>query len=185
VDYAATLALLVGVIHLGSGVGRLGFLMRFLSELLMAGFISAVGVIIVTTQLAPLFGFSVPQESPAAETVYEWATRLDQVDWGTLAIGLATIAILLVAKRQPRLPTALALVIAGSLAVRAFGLDGEGIAVVGHVPSGLTGPQVPPLDWDVVRTLLPRLRTSRSTPSPDQNCWVKQRSSGAPSTRSR
>ncbi|HEU5308437.1 MAG TPA: sulfate permease [Acidimicrobiia bacterium] len=155
VTYAATLALLVGAIHLALGLGRLGFLMRFLSEPLMAGFISAVGVIIITTQLGPLFGFSVPQESLAYETVYQWAKRLDQVDWSTLAIGLATIVILLVARRRPRLPTALALVIAGSLAVLAFGLQDEGIAVVGHVPSGLAGPAVPPLDWDVVRTLLP------------------------------
>lgn len=155
VTYAATLALLVGVIHLGLGLGRLGFLMRFLSEPLMAGFISAVGVIIVTTQLGPLFGFSVPQESLAAETFFEWAKRLDQVDGGTLAIGIATIVILLLARRRPRIPTALAVVIAGSLAVLAFGLDGQGIAVVGHVPSGLAGPEVPPLDWDVVRTLLP------------------------------
>ena len=40
IAYAATLALLVGVIHLVLGIGRLGFLMRFLSEPLMAGFIS-------------------------------------------------------------------------------------------------------------------------------------------------
>ena len=53
IAYAATLALLVGVIHLGLGIGRLGFLMRFLSEPLMAGFISAVGVIIMVTQLGP------------------------------------------------------------------------------------------------------------------------------------
>jgi SulP family sulfate permease len=155
VTYAATLALLVGAIHLGLGLGRLGFLMRFLSEPLMAGFISAVGVIIVTTQLGPLFGYSVPQESLAAETFWQWGRRLDQVDWGTLAIGVATIVVLLVAKRRPRIPTALALVIAGSLAVLAFGLDGEGIAVVGHVPGGLAGPEVPPLGWDVVRVLLP------------------------------
>jgi sulfate permease, SulP family len=155
ISFAATLALLVGVIHLGLGLGRLGFLMRFLSEPLMAGFISAVGVIIITTQLGALFGYHVPQESLAAETLYQWARRLDQVQWGTLAIGAATVAILLVARRRPRLPTALALVIAGSLAVLAFGLDGEGIAVVGNVPGGLAAPEVPPLDWDVVRTLLP------------------------------
>jgi sulfate permease, SulP family len=155
VSYAATLALLVGVIHLGLGLGRLGFLMRFLSEPLMAGFISAVGVIIIVTQLGPLFGYAVPQRSLAAESLYEWARRLDQIDWGTLAIGLATIVILLVAHRRPRIPTALALVIAGSLAVLAFGLDGEGIAVVGHVPSGLAAPEIPPLHWDAVRTLLP------------------------------
>jgi SulP family sulfate permease len=155
VAYAATLALLVGAIHVALGVGRLGFLMRFLSEPLMAGFISAVGVVIITTQLGPLFGIDVPDEGLAYRTVYEWAIRIDEVDWGTLAIGGATIALLLLAKRWPRLPTALALVIAGSLAVLTFGLDDEGIAVVGHVPSGLAGPDVPPLDWSVVRVLLP------------------------------
>jgi SulP family sulfate permease len=155
VAYAATLALLVGGVHLALGLGRLGFLMRFLSEPLMSGFISAVGVIIVTTQLGALFGYPVPHRSLAYETTYEWARRLDRTDWPTLAIGIATIAVLLVARRRPRLPTALALVIAGSLAVLAFGLDGEGIAVVGKVPSGLAAPDVPPLDWSVVRVLLP------------------------------
>jgi SulP family sulfate permease len=155
IAYAATLALLVGVIHLGLGLGRLGFLMRFLSEPLMAGFISAVGVIIVVTQLAPLLGYTVPHESLTYETFYEWAKRLDQVDWGTLAIGVTTIVVLLLGRRRPRIPTALALVIVGSLAVLAFGLEDEGIAVVGHVPGGLAGFDVPPLDWDVVRTLLP------------------------------
>src|SRR5690242_20109367 len=144
IAYAATLALLVGVIHLGLGIGRLGFLMRFLSEPLMAGFISAVGVIIMVTQLGPLFGYDVPRESLTYETFWEWAKRLDQVDWGTLAIGITTIVVLLLTKRRPRIPTALALVIAGSLAVLAFGLDGEGIAVVGHVPGGLAGFDVPP-----------------------------------------
>jgi SulP family sulfate permease len=155
IAYAATLALLVGVIHLGLGIGRLGFLMRFLSEPLMAGFISAVGVIIMVTQLGPLFGFVVPRESQTYETFWEWAQRLDQVDWGTLAIGVTTIVVLLLTKHRPRIPTALALVIAGSLAVLAFGLDDEGIAVVGHVPGGLAGFDVPPLEWDAVRTLLP------------------------------
>jgi SulP family sulfate permease len=155
ITYAATLALVVGIIHIALGVGRLGFLMRFLSEPLMAGFISAVGVIIITTQLGPLFGFDVPHESLAYEAVYEWAKRLDQTDAATLAIGLVTIVILLLAKRRPRIPTALALVIAGSLAVLAFGLDDDGIAVVGHVPSGLAAPDIPPLGWSVVQVLLP------------------------------
>jgi SulP family sulfate permease len=129
--------------------------MRFLSEPLMAGFISAVGVVIVVTQLGPLFGYAVPQESLAYRGAYEWARRLDQVDTATLAIDITTIVVLLVARRRPRIPTALALVVAGSLAVLTFGFDDDGIAVVGHVPGGLAGPDVPPLDWLVVRVLLP------------------------------
>jgi hypothetical protein len=46
IAYAATLALLVGGVHVALGVARLGFLLRFLSEPVMTGFIAAVGVII-------------------------------------------------------------------------------------------------------------------------------------------
>ena len=109
----------------------------------------------MVTQLGPLFGYTVPRENLTYETFWQWARRLDQVDWGTLAIGVVTIVVLLLTKRRPRIPTALALVVAGSLAVLAFGLDGEGIAVVGHVPGGLAGFDIPPLHWDAVQTLLP------------------------------
>src|SRR6266542_6166445 len=59
VAYAATVAVIVGAIHVVLGVGRLGFVVRFLSEPVMTGFLAGVGMIIVATQLGPLFGFQV------------------------------------------------------------------------------------------------------------------------------
>ena len=52
VALSATLAVLVGIVHLAIGLGRLGFLVRFLSEPVMNGFLGGVGVLLIVTQLA-------------------------------------------------------------------------------------------------------------------------------------
>jgi SulP family sulfate permease len=155
IAYAATLALLVGFVHIGLGVARLGFLLRFLSEPVITGFIAAVGVIIITTQLGPLFGYSVPSSSLPYQTVYDWAIRLDETSVATLAMSVAALTVMLALRGKPRLPGALALVIVASIATYAFDLDAHSIAVVGNVPGGLAGPEMPPFSWDAVRTLLP------------------------------
>ena len=155
IAYAATLALLVGLVHIALGVARLGFLVRFLSEPVMTGFIAAVGVIVITTQLGPLFGYPVPSESVPYKTVYEWAIRLDETSLATLAMSAVALGWMLALHGRPRIPSALTLVVGASLVTLAFDLDQHGIAVVGQVPRGLAGLEFPLFDWDTVRALLP------------------------------
>ena len=155
VALAATLALLVGGIHIALGVTRLGFLVRFLSEPVMTGFVAAVGVIIIITQLGPLFGYAVPTDPLPVETLVNWAERLDQTSAATLAIALPTLVVLLLLRRYKRLPSALLAVVLWSFAALAFDLGDHGVALVGHVPQGLAGPEWPPFDWHSVRVLLP------------------------------
>lgn len=152
---AATLALLVGLVHLVLGLGRLGFLVRFVAEPVMAGFISAVGLIIISTQLAPLFGITARPRTLFHETVWEWARRLDQTSLVTLALGAAAAAVLLLCRRWPRVPTALMVLVTTTVIVALFDLADHGVAVVGPVPSGLAGPKMPPLGWHDVQVLLP------------------------------
>ena len=155
VALAATLAILVGGVHLALGWSRLGFLLRFLSEPVMTGFIAAVGVIIITTQLGPLFGYPVPTDALPVETVANWVERLDQTSLATLAVSIPTLVVLLVLRRFRRLPSALFAVVAWALAAWAFDLATHGITLVGPVPEGLAGPDWPPFDWHTVRVLLP------------------------------
>ncbi|HEX5588397.1 MAG TPA: sulfate permease [Acidimicrobiia bacterium] len=155
VALAASLAVLVGGVHLALGWGRLGFLVRFLSEPVMGGFIGAVGVIIITTQLGPLFGYSVPLDALPIETVWGWIDRLDQTSAATLAVSVPTLVVLLLLRRYRRFPTALVAIVGWSLAAYAFDLERHGVAVVGHVPQGLAGPQWPSFSWHEVRVLLP------------------------------
>jgi sulfate permease, SulP family len=156
VALSATLAVIVGVVHLAIGVGRLGFLVRFLSEPVLTGFLAALGVLLIATQLGPLMGFSIPSASTSAyEVVRDWLESLDGTSATTTALGAVSIVILLVTARWRRLPSALLFIVISSLAVALFGLDEHGVAVVGEVPSGLSLPDNPPWSVDDVQVLLP------------------------------
>jgi SulP family sulfate permease len=152
---SATLALLVGVVHLVIGIGQLGFLARFLSEPVMKGFLAAIGVLIIATQLGGLTGISVPISGNAPEIVSEWAEHLDGVSATATALALASVVALLLARRWRRFPAALALVVVGAGISALFDLDLHGIPIVGDVPNGLAGPEAPPLHWGQLDVLLP------------------------------
>jgi sulfate permease, SulP family len=153
---SATLAVIVGVVHLAIGLGRLGFLVRFLSEPVMAGFLAALGVLLIATQLGALTGVPISSTSTRAyEVVRDWLEGLDGASLTTTALGVSSVAALLVAKRWRRLPSALLLIVVTSLAALVFGLDGHGVAVVGSVPSGLATPANPPWSLHDVQVLLP------------------------------
>jgi sulfate permease, SulP family len=153
---SATLAVIVGVVHLAIGIGRLGFLVRFLSEPVMAGFLAALGVLLIATQLGALTGVPISSTSIRTyEVVRDWLEGLDGASLTTTALGVTSIVVLLVAKRWRRLPSALLLIVVTSLAVLVLGLDEHGVAVVGAVPSGLATPANPPWSWHDVQVLLP------------------------------
>ena len=83
-----TLSMLTGVVMLAAGFLRLGSVLRFVSNAVMVGFISAVGVNIILGQLANLTGYkaegptvssapSTPSSIPASSTCRPWRRDLD------------------------------------------------------------------------------------------------------------
>ena len=135
---AALLALMVGVIHIVLGLGRLGFLVNVLSHSVLVGFTAAAAVVIGFSQVKHVLGISVPRQDSFAQTVDAVVRRLDEIHGPTLAIGLASLAGLLLAKRvMPRLPAALIVVVVATLAVELFDLQTDGVAVVGDIPDSL------------------------------------------------
>ena len=152
IGLTATLALMVGAISVLLALARLGFLMRFVSEPVVTGFLAGAAIVIIANQLGALFGYHVPTESRAYATIVDWADRLDETNLTAVAIGAAGILFLLATRRVGRLPSALIYVAAATLAVGLFDLDAP---VLGAIPSGLAGVAVPPLEWDVLRALVP------------------------------
>jgi SulP family sulfate permease len=71
-----------------------------------------------------------------------------------LTLGLGTLGLLVVGKRWHRVPVTLLVVALSAVVVGVFDLKGEGVAVVGSLPSGLPGFEVPPLGWAEIVTLL-------------------------------
>jgi SulP family sulfate permease len=94
----ATLSLLTGAVMLVAGLLRLGAVLRFVSNAVMVGFINAVGVNIVLGQLANLTGYDADGSNRVVRAL-NTLVRPDRMNAPTLAVGLATIAIIVVLGR--------------------------------------------------------------------------------------
>jgi sulfate permease, SulP family len=156
ITLSATLAIIAGVVHLVIGLARLGFLIRFLSEPVMTGFLAALAVLLIATQLGALTGTHIPGTSTRAyEVINGWIKGLDAASLTSAAFGAVAVVILLVARRWRTLPSALVLIVVSSVAVVVLGLDSHGVAIVGKVPSGLALPKNPISSLHDVGVLLP------------------------------
>lgn len=166
---ALTLALLSGGFLVLMGVFRLGFLANFLSHPVIAGFITASGILIATSQLKHILG--IPAEG---DTLPEMAASLlahfrDANLW-TLAIGATATAFLFWVRRGLRpallrlgLPSGAAgvatkagpVLAVAATTLLAWGLDlaDRGVRIVGEVPQGLPPLTVPPLSPDLLTAL--------------------------------
>jgi len=156
ISAAALLALLVGVVHLVLGFGRLGFIVNFLSHSVLVGFTAAAAIIIGFSQVKHLLGVSLPRTDHFHETVREIVTALDQIHSPTLALGAGSVALLLVLKRVARrVPGALVVVVAATLIVTIADLTSKGVATVGSIPDSLPMFALPDLGGGAIADLLP------------------------------
>jgi sulfate permease, SulP family len=118
----ATLAILTGALMILAGVLRLGRVLRFVSNAVMVGFMSAVGVNIILGQLPNLTGFAATGANRLTRTASTFASP-GELSWPSIAAGASTIGLILLLERTR--VGALGLVIA-VIAVSA------GVAVLGN-----------------------------------------------------
>jgi SulP family sulfate permease len=157
---AMTLALLVGLIQVGMGLVRLGFLVRFLSHPVVAGFTSAAAIHIGLSQLRHVLGAPIASSHHALEVLASAVEHLDQIHPPTLALAAGTGAVLLLLQRSaPKFPRFLLVVSLGTALAAGLDLGSAGVALVGSVPAGLPWPGSPPLDPALIQQLLPTALT--------------------------
>lgn len=153
VTAALTLAFLSGAFLLVLGLFRLGFLANFLSHPVIAGFITASGILIATSQLKHILGIRASGDT-LIEMLHGLWLNLGETNWITVVLGVSATAFLFwVRKGLKPLLTRLGLgktlsemgakagpvlvVVASTLAVWAFGLADRGVDTVGAVPQAL------------------------------------------------
>jgi SulP family sulfate permease len=157
---AAALGLMVGGIQAGLGFLRAGFLVNFLSRPVVAGFTAAAALIIAASQLGHLLGVDLPRTHHVHRVVWEAIQSASAWSWPTLITGAASIAVLVFCKKRlPRFPAALFVVVTATLAVWALGLSNRGVSIVGEVPAGLPGFDVPLVDAELLMQLIPAAAT--------------------------
>jgi len=155
IQLALLLALMIGSIQLLMGVLRMGFIVNFLSHPVIAGFTSAVAIIIAINQLKYLLGISLSR-GMFHEVLTEAFTRFSETNWITFLIGISGISILILINRfVKKLPGPLIIVALSILIVWALRLVNSGVEIVGDIPSGLPLISIPHIDQGSMVSLLP------------------------------
>ena len=146
----AALAMITGAFCIAAGFARLGFITNLLARPILIGYLNGIAIGIITGQLGTLFGFRL---APAGffRSLWQFVSRLGETHGPTLAVGLATLALLLMLGRlAPKVPGPLVAVALGAAGSAVFGWAKSGVRLLGMIPPGLpalTIPQINGPDW--------------------------------------
>lgn len=157
VALAGLLAIMVGAILLLGGILRLGFVTDLISKPIRVGYLNAVAVLVLISQVPKLLGFSIDSASPLRDLVsIVGGISAGEVQVMALAFGLGSLAVIVVLTwlRSP-VPGVLVAVVGATALTAILGLSGA-LPVVGALPQGLPAPALDGLEWaDVAALALP------------------------------
>ena len=153
---ASAMAVVAGAVCILAGVCRLGFITELLSKPIRYGYMNGIALAVLISQLPKLFGFSIENMGPLRDL---WAigTALfqDKANWAGTALGVGTLALILVLKAHKRMGAILVAVVIAMLIAGWFDLsDRYGVKVLGTVPQGLPDFAIP---WLRTSDLVPIL----------------------------
>jgi SulP family sulfate permease len=176
--YLVVLGILIGLFMLIFGFLKLGFLVRFISNAVMTGFLSGLGVLTILGQTGDLTGYYSEAGNKVFQTI-DTILHFGEIDPATLVVGLVTIALIILLSRTKleRYAMPIALAIA---TVLVFLPVFDSVILVGdttEIPRGLPRPNLPDLSL-VPAMLLPAMTiaiialvqgagVSQSKPNPD------------------
>jgi SulP family sulfate permease len=166
---ALTLAVMSGAILLAMGLLKLGFLANFLSHPVIAGFITASGILIAVSQLKHILGVTAHGHT-LPQIVGSLIAHLGDVNPITLVIGVVSTAFLFWVRKglkplliargmRPKLAEIaqkagpVAAVVVTTLAVWGLGLSERGVSIVGAVPQSLPPLTMPSVNFDLLTAL--------------------------------
>lgn len=155
VALAGLLAIMVGVILIAAGALRLGIVTDLLSKPLRIGYLNAIALIVIASQVPPLLGFSVHADGLIAVIAGIGAgASAGRIDIVTAAMGVGAIVVIVVFRAVwgGRIPGVFVAVAGAIILTAALGLDGR-IPVVGEMPRGLPAPSLAGIGWADVAAL--------------------------------
>lgn len=116
---------------------KAGRLVNYISTPVMGGFITGIGTIIILMQIPKLMGG--PSGSGEAIELIEHIIEVStKINWLSLAMGLGSLAIILVSKKYvPKFPMSLVVMALGALSTMIFHVDEYGVTLLSQVSSGL------------------------------------------------
>ena len=138
-----TLAFFSGLFCILASLFRLGALADFLSKPILVGFLNGIAIDILLGQIGKVFGFPIAS-GRIFPRLFEFVSKLPETHLLSLAVGLGTFGVLLLARRfAPRLPAALVAMSLAGLTAATFHLAADGVATLAKIPEGLPALRLP------------------------------------------
>ncbi len=155
VALAGMMAVVSGLICIGAGMARLGFITELLSKPIRYGYMNGIALTVLLSQVPKLLGFSLKAQGPLRQT---WAiiqkVQSGETNLVALAVGGGALLTILLLKRWRRVPGILIAVIGATIATAVFDLSSKfNLSVLGILPHGLPAPSLPligPIDLEPV-----------------------------------
>jgi len=154
----AMVTLMAGIILLAMGLTGLGSAVRFIPRPVVIGFTNGIAVLIASTQIKDFFGLrigAVPSEFlPRMKLLL---ARMPSLNWQALALGAATLAIIMIFPRfTKRVPASIVALLACTVACFLFHLPVETIGTrFGGIPQGLPPFAIPDFHAEHILPLIP------------------------------
>jgi high affinity sulfate transporter 1 len=149
VALAGALAVVSGTVLIVAGLAKLGFITELLSKPIRYGYMNGIALTVLLSQVPKLLGFSIESHGPLRNL---WAIGQGiwdgKINWTDFAVGLGTLAIILLLKRSRLLPGVLIAVVCATVIVGVFNLTDAGVAVLGTLPQGLPTFAIPWIGYD-------------------------------------
>jgi sulfate permease, SulP family len=155
VALASLVALLTAGLLLVARLLKLGFLADFLSQTVLVGFLTGVGLQVGIAVLPEMLGVEVHARRSLVQLI-EAVRGLPRANLLTISISVAVLALIFVLHRfAPRIPGPL-LAVAGAIAA-SITLDfaSRGVEIIGPVAGGLPHLSFPNVGWQDAELLLP------------------------------
>lgn len=136
-ELVAATAVIAGLIVVLIGLLKLGWLADFLSLPIVVGFLSGIGVIIITHQLPQVLGVASGGESFVSRIAW-LSHQFGSLSGWSMAIALGTLALMVLGEKlNAKLPWALAAVLGATVLTATASLAKHGVQELGAVSAGL------------------------------------------------
>jgi SulP family sulfate permease len=154
-ELAGMLAILVGGCFFLAWFLRLGWIADYFSRPVLIGYVHGVAIVLIIGQFGKLLGLSIDATDPLPQ-LREVVSEIEEASGATIAVGAATLVILLPLRYlAPRFPAPLLVVLGGILVSWLLDFEDTSIAFVGDIPAGLPHLTVPTPPASDLTTLLP------------------------------
>ncbi len=147
VKLVASITVLTGILFLLLTIFRMGWISQLLSKAVITGFLFGAAIEVVVGELPKLTGTSIEGSNSWAK-MYSWLQTLSDTDGPTLILGVISLVVIIgIRFSKAPIPGALVLVVGGLVASIALNFEESGIALVGEVPRGFAGIELPDVSF--------------------------------------